>query len=144
MALRDRLRRLQREMRGDADWLDLEGGERFYFKPMDAQVALFLERMAAMRSLAGPDLSEGADLQEDQDLEPEPETPLSPIRLALARATSKSLERFEATYGSVEPEAAVVHVNGDVNIAHVNMDGSRTFVSLTGEEAAEYLVRTKH
>ncbi len=132
MPLRDRLRRLQKAARGGMDWLDLSDGSRYYFEPMEAHKALFLEKTDVLRAFAGPDLSDGAT-------ETEPEPPHEPhvpeIRAALAKATPESLRRFEEHYGPVEHVCGVVHDDGRVTIRRMALDGSVETALLEGEEA---------
>jgi len=134
MPLRDRLRRLQEAARGGMDWLELSDGSRYYFEPMEAHKALFLEKTDGFRAFAVPDLSEGAT-------ETEPEPPHEPhvpeIRAALAKATPESLRRFEEHYGPVEHVCGVVHDElGRVTIRRMALDGSVETAVVEGEEAA--------
>jgi hypothetical protein len=130
--LKSRLRRLERAARGDLDWLELSDGTRYYFEPMEAHKALFLERMDGFRALAGPDLSEGPY---EPPQEPPPASPPLEIRTALAKATPESLMRFEERYGPAEPECAVIHDDGRVTIRRMALDGSVETAVLEGEEA---------
>ena len=132
--MRNRLRRLQRAARGDLDWLDLQDGTRFYFQPMEAHKALFMERMDGLRVLASPDLSEGAHAEPPQEPPPTPHVP--EIRTALAKATPESLRRFEERYGPAEPECGVIHDDGRVTIWRMALDGSVETAVVEGEEAA--------
>ena len=101
MALRDRLRRLQKAARGEMDWLDLRDGSRFYFEPMEARKELFLEMLRALHTeFDVPDLSDGPHEPEDQDHHPAPEQNASELRAALAKATPESRARFEERYGT--------------------------------------------
>ncbi len=141
MALKDRVRRLERDVQGDRDYLELRDGGRFYFKPMNALAALYLRKMDALRGIHVPDLSEGADGTET----PPPAETQSPAKTharelfeALAKATSESLRRFERRYGSAEQGAAVVHDDGTITIRTIAVDGSATTRELEGEEAQEY------
>ena len=141
MGLRGRVQRLQQGIRGDRDYLALRDGRRFYFKPMDAFIALYLTKMNAMRGIHVSDLSEGADETETQ---PPAETQ-SPAEIhaqklfeALAKTTPESLRRFERRYGPTEQGAAVIHNDGTVTIRTLGVDGSATTRELEGEEAEEY------
>src|SRR5215210_3978255 len=114
MALRERLRRLERDARGNMDWLDLQDGSRYYFEPMEVYKDLFLESMDkgfrdAYEDSRVTDLSEGP-YEPPQEPRREPSTP--PIREALAKATPESLARFEEHYGPAERGCAVIHNDG--------------------------------
>lgn len=141
MALKDRIRKLERDVQGDNDYLELRGGGRFYFKPMDAFVALYLRKMDALRGIYVEDLSEGVDEAET----PPPAETQSPavaqsraLFEALAKATPESLQRFERRYGPAEQGAAVIYNDGTVTIRSIAVDGSATTQELKGEEAQEY------
>jgi hypothetical protein len=133
MPLRDRLRRLQKAVRGDRDWLDLQDGSRYYFEPLEAHRDLFLERMDVLRAFAGPDLSDGPS--EPEVREPAPEQDVSELRAALAKATPESLRRFEERYGPAEHECSVIHDDGRVTTRRMALDGSVETAVLEGEEA---------
>jgi hypothetical protein len=124
---------LEKAARGGVDWLDLSDGSRYYFEPMEAHKALFLEKTDAFRAFAGPDLSEGPY---QPPREPPPAAPHVPeIRAALAKATPESLRRFEERYGPAEHKCGVVHDDGRVTIRRMALDGSVETAVLEGEEA---------
>ena len=137
MPLRDRLRRLQEAARGGMDWLDLQDGSRYYFEPMEAHKALFLEKTDGFRAFAVPELSEGPY---QPPREPQPAAPHVPeIRAALAKATPEALRRFEEHYGPVEHVCGVVHDElGRVTIRRMALDGSVESAVLEGDEAARF------
>ena len=126
------MRRLERAARGDLDWLDLRDGSRYYFEPMEAHKALFLEQANGFRALAVEDLSEGAP---ETEPEPPPAPPPPEIRTALAKATPVSLRRFEERYGPAEPECGVIHDDARVTIRRMALDGSVSTTVLEGAEA---------
>ncbi len=132
MALRGRIRKLERGVRGNRDHLDLRDGTRFYFEPMRAHAALFMRQMAAMREIYVADLSEGADGTET----PHPVEPYAPeILEALSEATPESLRRFERRYGPAERGAAVIQDDGTITIRSIAVNGSVETRELEGEEA---------
>ena len=141
MALKDRVRRLERDAQGDRDYLELRDGGRFYFKPMDAFIALYLRKMDALRGIYVEDLSEGAD---ETETPPSAETQSPAVTQsralfeALAKATPESLRRFERRYGPAERGGAVLDNDGTVTIRTIAVDGSATTRVLEGEEAQEY------
>lgn len=141
MSTKAKLKKLERDIRGDRDYLELRDGTRFYFKPMNASIALYLRKMDAMRRIYVEDLSEGADETET----PPPTEAQSPtvaqsraLFEALAKATPDSLQRFERRYGPAEQGAACLHNDGTVTIRTLAVDGSATTRVLEGEEAQEY------
>lgn len=136
MALRDRIRKLERGVRGDRDCLDLRDGTRVFFEPMRAHAALFMRQMDAMRGIYVPDLSEEADGTEETTPEAEPYAP--EILEALSKAAPESLRRFERRYGPAGRSAAVIHDDGTVSIWSIAADGSIEARKLEGEEAQEY------
>ncbi len=139
--MRGRLRRLQKAARGDLDWLDLRDGSRFYFEPLEAHKALFMERMDGFRALAVPDMSEGPY---EPPQEPPPTPPPPPeLRTALAKATPESLARFEERYGPAEPECCVIHDDGRLTIRRVTLDGSVSTEIVDGEEAERVLQKAR-
>ena len=134
--MRNRLRRLQKAARGGRDWLVLMDGSRYYFEPMEAHTALFMERMDGFRALATEDLSEGAQARpHEPPREPPPAPYVSEIRTALAKATPESLRRFEERYGPAEPESAVIHNDGRVTVRRMALDGSVSTAVLEGADA---------
>jgi hypothetical protein len=134
MPLRDRLRRLQKAAWGDMDWLDLSDGSRYYFEPMEAHRALFLEKTDMFRAFAVPDLSEGP-CQPPRELPPAAPHAPPEIRAALAKATPESLRRFEERYRSAEHKCGVIHDDGRVTVRRMALDGSVETAVLEGEEA---------
>ena len=141
MGLRDRVRNLERGVQGDRDYLELRGGGRFYFKPMDAFVALYLRKMDAMRGIYVEDLSERADGTEalpPTETQSPAKTQSRALFEALAKATPESLQRFERRYGPAEQGAAVIHDDGTIAIRTIGVDGSATTRVLESEEAREY------
>ena len=120
MALRDRLRRLQKAARGEMDWLDLQDGSRVYFEPMEAHKELFLGMIDALHTeFEVPDLSDGSSEPEQapsQDASPH----VSELRAALAKATPESRARFEERYGAEAYEdLGMVHDAGHVEYARL-------------------------
>lgn len=141
MALKDRVRKLERDVQGDRDYLELRGGGRFYFKPMDAFVGLYQRKMAAVREIYAADLSEGADETETPPPTEAPSPTVAQSRAlfeALAKATPESLQRFERRYGPAERGAACLHNDGTATVRSIAVDGSATTRTLEGEEAQEY------
>ncbi len=133
MALKDRIRKLERDAQGDNDYFELRGGGRFYFKPMDAWIALYLRKMDALRGIYVENLSEGpAEAQSPT------ETRARELFEALAKAAPESLRRFERRYGPAERSGAVIHDDGTVTIRTIAVDGSATMQELEGEEAQDY------
>lgn len=141
MTLKDRVRRLERDAQGNRDYLDLRDGGRFYFKPMDAFIALYLRQMDALRGIYVEDLSEGTD---ETKTPPSAETQSPALTRSralfevLARATPESLRRFERRYGTAERGGAVLDNDGTVTIRTISVDGSATTRVLEGYEAQEY------
>ena len=131
MALRDRLRRLQKAARGEMDWLDLRDGSRFYFEPMEAHKELFLEMLRALHTeFEVPDLSDGP--HELEDPAPAPEQDVSELRAALSKATPDSLRRFEERYRlEVYEDLGVVHDDGSTEYARFGPLGAE---QLGGDE----------
>ena len=76
MALRDRLRRLEKTMQGKLAHFELEDGQRFYFDPQEAFKATFLYFSDSMRA--------------DWKREARPEPP------ALLKAVADAKDRVEA------------------------------------------------
>lgn len=147
MALKDRVRRLERNVQGNRDYLELRNGSRFYFKPMDAFITLYLRQMDAMRGIYVEDLSEGADetethppdeTQSPAEAQSPNETRARALFEALAKATPEGLQRFERRYGPAERGGAVLYNDGTVTIRTIAVDGSATTRVLEGEEAEEY------
>ncbi len=142
MALKDRVRKLERDAQGNRDYLELRDGRRFYFNPMDAFIALYLRKMNAMRGIYVEDLSEGTDDAETPPPAYETESPTvaqsRALFEALAKATPESLQRFERRYGPAEQGGAVIHDDGTVTIRTIAVDGSATTQELEGEEAQDY------
>ena len=132
--MRSRLRRLQRAARGDLDHLDLRDGSRYFFEPMEAHKALFLEQANGFRALAVEDLSEGP-YEPPRDAQPAELPGMAELRTALAKATPESLARFEARYGPAEPECGVIHGDGSVTVCRMSLDGTVSATVLEGEEA---------
>jgi hypothetical protein len=135
MGLKGKVKRLEKQARGDRDWLGLQDGTRFYFEPMQVHADLFLEGMDKGFQGLYEDLSEGAH-EPPREPRREPTTP--PIREALVKATPESLARFEEHYGSAEREQAVIHDDGSVSIRTIRIDGSVETKELEGEEALAY------
>ncbi len=139
MALKDRIRKLERDAQGDNDYFELRGGGRFYFKPMDAFIALYLRKMDAFRGIYVEDLSEGpAEPQSSTEAQSPTETRARELFEALARAAPESLQRFERRYGPAEQGGAVIYNDGTVTMRTIAADGSATTRRLEGEEAQEY------
>lgn len=139
MGLRDRMRKLERGVQGNRDYLELRGGGRFYFKPMDAFIALYLRKMDALREIYVEDMSEGADeTQSPVETQSPAKSQSRTLFEALAKATSESLQRFERRYGPAEQGAACIHEDGTISMRTIGIDGSATTRVLEGEEAQEY------
>jgi hypothetical protein len=97
MALRDRLRRLEKTMRGRLSSFELADGTHYYFEPEKVWSELFLH---------------GSDcLEADYKSEPRPDPP--PILKAVARAKDRrsAIERLYAPgthpFAAYDPEALV-------------------------------------
>jgi hypothetical protein len=124
VALREQLRRLKRDVRGDLDYLVLTDGSKHYFDPEQVSMELFYE-MLEKCYLAKPGTASDV------------ETPA--IREALKRATPESLARFEEKYLPVTRQGGVVHSEDRQTVRVIELDGTVRVFAVEGEPARERL-----
>jgi hypothetical protein len=124
LMLRNRLKRAEREMRGDLDYLELTSGTRFYFDPQQAQWDLFWEGMHK-GLYSKPATAHTVETPE--------------IREALTKATPESLARFVERYGPVVGAlpGAVGYSDDLLCFRYIELDGTVRIFLFEGETARE-------